>query len=57
MTLPGTAESYWIDSSEETSHSPLAEEAEVDVAVVGGGVAGICAAWELTTEGRSVALL
>jgi glycine/D-amino acid oxidase-like deaminating enzyme/nitrite reductase/ring-hydroxylating ferredoxin subunit len=55
--LPGTAESYWIHSSEATSYPQLVEEAEVDVAVVGGGVAGICAAWELTRIGRSVAVL
>jgi glycine/D-amino acid oxidase-like deaminating enzyme/nitrite reductase/ring-hydroxylating ferredoxin subunit len=57
MTPPGTAESHWIDSSEETSYPPLVEAAGVDVAVVGGGIAGICAAWELTRMGRSVAVL
>jgi glycine/D-amino acid oxidase-like deaminating enzyme len=56
-TLPAAAESYWMDSTEATSYPPLVEAAEVDVAVVGGGVAGICAAWELMTEGRSVAVL
>jgi glycine/D-amino acid oxidase-like deaminating enzyme len=56
-TLLGTAESYWIDSSEATSYPPLADETEVDVAVVGGGIAGICTAWELSREGRSVAVL
>jgi D-amino-acid dehydrogenase len=29
----------------------------VDVAIVGGGAVGVCAAWELAREGASVALL
>ena len=56
-TLPGTAESYWIDSTSATSYAPLEEDLEVDVAVVGGGIAGVCTAWELARGGASVALL
>jgi glycine/D-amino acid oxidase-like deaminating enzyme/nitrite reductase/ring-hydroxylating ferredoxin subunit len=52
--LPGTATSYWIASSPATSYPPPAEDADVDVAVVGGGIAGICTAWELIRAGRSV---
>ena len=55
--LPGTAESYWIDSTEASSYPPLTDDVEVDVAVVGGGIAGICSAWELTNRGASVVLL
>ncbi|MEV4442684.1 FAD-dependent oxidoreductase, partial [Streptomyces sp. NPDC049577] len=42
-----------------TSYPPLAAgtELEVDVAVVGGGVAGLSTAWELARAGRSVAVL
>ncbi len=57
MTLPGTAESYWIDSTPSTAYPALTQDIETDVAVVGGGIAGICTAWELVQAGRSVALL
>lgn len=56
-TLPGTRESYWIDSTTSTSYPALTHDIDVDVAVVGGGIAGICSAWELVRAGRSVALL
>ncbi|HCT78928.1 MAG TPA: FAD-dependent oxidoreductase [Micromonosporaceae bacterium] len=57
MGLPGTAESYWMQSSGATEHDPLLAETNVDVAVVGGGIAGLCTAWELTKAGRAVAVL
>ncbi|MBA3488072.1 MAG: FAD-binding oxidoreductase, partial [Longispora sp.] len=50
-------ESYWMDSTESTSYLPVEADFEVDVAVVGGGIAGICTAWELARAGRVVALL
>ncbi|WP_068689370.1 FAD-dependent oxidoreductase [Thermobifida halotolerans] len=56
-TLPGTHESYWMDSVPPTPHPALDGDVEVDVAVVGGGIAGICTAWELARAGRSVAIL
>ena len=54
---PGIGQSYWMASTAATAYPPLAEDTEVDVAVVGGGIAGICTAWELTRAGRKVALL
>ena len=54
---PGTEESYWIASSPTTSYPALTGDITVDVAVIGGGIAGICTAWELSRTGRSVALL
>ncbi|MFF3290377.1 FAD-dependent oxidoreductase [Streptomyces sp. NPDC003023] len=45
-------------TSDSTSYPPLTADLEVDVAVVGGGVAGLSTAWELTREGgRSVVVL
>ncbi|MCU1616781.1 MAG: FAD-dependent oxidoreductase, partial [Frankiales bacterium] len=55
--LPGTPGSYWIDSTPMTSYPQLADDTEVDVAVLGGGIAGVCTAWEVATTGRSVVLL
>jgi glycine/D-amino acid oxidase-like deaminating enzyme/nitrite reductase/ring-hydroxylating ferredoxin subunit len=55
--LAGIAQSYWMDSTDTTDHAPLTRDVEADVAVVGGGIAGVCTAWELAQAGRSVALL
>jgi glycine/D-amino acid oxidase-like deaminating enzyme/nitrite reductase/ring-hydroxylating ferredoxin subunit len=49
--------SYWIDSSPETSYPPLEGDIEVDVAVVGAGITGVTAAFQLKRAGKSVALL
>jgi glycine/D-amino acid oxidase-like deaminating enzyme/nitrite reductase/ring-hydroxylating ferredoxin subunit len=49
--------SYWMTTAPGTGHPPLDADIEVDVAVVGGGIAGLCAAWELARAGRSVAVL
>src|SRR4051812_45404935 len=54
MTAPG---SYWLRSTTRTDYPSLQADLQVDVAVVGGGVAGLCVAWALTRSGRSVALL
>ncbi|MBG0565426.1 FAD-dependent oxidoreductase [Actinoplanes aureus] len=50
-------ESYWMDSTPATAYSSLTDELETDVVVVGGGIAGLSAAWELTEAGHRVALL
>lgn len=55
--LPGIDESYWMASADSTSYPPLTEDTEVDVTVVGGGIAGLSTAWELTRAGHRVALL
>lgn len=58
-TLPVGYESYWMLSAAAAPHPPLAagSEIEVDVAVVGGGVAGLSVAWEVARRGLSVAVL
>ncbi|GAA2518401.1 FAD-dependent oxidoreductase [Streptomyces levis] len=49
--------SYWLDTAPDGRHPALAEDLDVDVAVIGAGIAGLCTAWELTRAGRSVAVL
>ena len=55
--LPGKHESYWMDTTEPTTWGSLAGEVRVDVAVVGGGIAGLTVASELKRRGRTVAVL
>ncbi|MGN9779659.1 FAD-dependent oxidoreductase [Micromonospora sp. H33] len=55
--LPDAASSYWMTSTPPTSYPALAADVEVEVAVVGAGIAGLSTAWELTQTGRSVAVL
>jgi glycine/D-amino acid oxidase-like deaminating enzyme/nitrite reductase/ring-hydroxylating ferredoxin subunit len=49
--------SYWMESSAATAYPPLTADADADVAVIGGGIAGICTAWELARAGRRVVVL
>ncbi|GAA2860909.1 iron-sulfur-binding protein [Actinoplanes cyaneus] len=55
--LSGTQESYWIESTTPTAYPRLSGDADTDVVVVGGGIAGLCTAWELTEAGHRVTLL
>ncbi|NUT44089.1 MAG: FAD-dependent oxidoreductase [Thermoactinospora sp.] len=50
-------ESYWMDTAPATSYPPPAGDLDADVAVVGGGIAGLSTAWELSRAGRSVVVL
>ncbi|MBB5935042.1 FAD-dependent oxidoreductase [Streptomyces zagrosensis] len=56
-SLPGIDESYWMDSTPATDYPHVPADATTDVAVIGGGMAGLCTAWELVCRGRSVVLL
>lgn len=55
--LPGKATSLWIDTAPATAWPALADDLAVDVAVIGGGIAGITAAFLLKAAGQRVALL
>lgn len=49
--------SIWKDKAEETSFAPLRNDITVDVAIVGGGITGITAAYILSRAGKKVAVL
>ncbi|NGN69457.1 FAD-dependent oxidoreductase [Streptomyces sp. A7024] len=53
----GTQASHWITTAPGRGYPRLPAGEEADVAVVGGGVAGLCTAWELARAGRSVAVV
>jgi len=53
---PSRSTSYWIASTGTTAYPALAADIDVDVAVLGAGIAGLSAAWELAAAGRSVAV-
>ncbi|MER5634195.1 FAD-dependent oxidoreductase [Streptomyces nitrosporeus] len=55
--LPGTAESYWMATTEHPSFPPLDGHTTADVVVIGAGMAGLSTAWELAAAGRSVVVL
>lgn len=57
-SLPTYPESLWIQAIEGLPSFPkLQHDIEADVAVVGGGIAGITTAYQLTQAGLKVALL
>ena len=49
--------SHWLERAKLPRFSKLSQDLDVDVAVVGGGIAGITAAYLLKKAGRTVALL
>ncbi|MFI6294882.1 FAD-dependent oxidoreductase [Nonomuraea sp. NPDC050790] len=52
-----SAQSYWMRTAPGRAYPALDGDLRVDVAVVGAGIAGLSAAWELVKAGRSVAVL
>lgn len=56
MTLRATG-SLWIDTAPPSSFAALDADLEVDVAVIGGGIAGITTALECKRDGARVAVL
>src|SRR5690242_1194360 len=50
--------SYWLETAPPGEPAPPPSgDIAVDVAVVGGGMAGLSTAWELVQQGRKVAVL
>ncbi|MFI9804371.1 FAD-dependent oxidoreductase [Streptomyces sp. NPDC052301] len=50
-------DSYWLETAPGPRHPALSDDLDVDVAVVGGGIAGLSTAHELTRAGLRVAVL
>ncbi len=50
-------EPYWRESVELPAFSPLTDNIDVDVAIVGGGIAGLTAAYILSKSGKKVAVI
>ncbi len=55
--LAGEPSSLWVATIEATEFSTLTGDIHVDVAVIGGGIAGLTTALSLKRAGRSVAVL
>jgi glycine/D-amino acid oxidase-like deaminating enzyme/nitrite reductase/ring-hydroxylating ferredoxin subunit len=53
----GTHTSYWIDSVKPVSYEKLESNFDVDVVVVGGGISGLSVAYNLSREGKKVAVV
>jgi glycine/D-amino acid oxidase-like deaminating enzyme/nitrite reductase/ring-hydroxylating ferredoxin subunit len=55
--LPGRPQSLWMGTTPRTDFPPLEGDLRVDVAVLGGGIAGLTAATLLKEAGRTVAVV
>lgn len=53
----GALESYWLATSKPFETEPLRGNEKADVAIVGGGIAGVTAAYMLMRDGHDVVLL
>lgn len=56
-SLEKAPHSYWMASTPQTGYPALDEDITVDVAIVGGGMVGITAAYLLKREGLKVAVI
>lgn len=54
--LPETTASFWLETGQTNSYPALLENLKVDIAVVGGGIAGVLTAHALAEDGKDVAL-
>ncbi|MEV2250287.1 FAD-dependent oxidoreductase [Streptomyces sp. NPDC050147] len=54
---PTVDESYWIATTPSTGYPAPEANLSADVAVIGGGIAGLCTAWDLVRAGLDVVVL
>lgn len=57
MKTNGATESFWMSSAPTPAYDSLHEDAEADVCVIGGGIAGLTTAYLLSREGKRVVLI
>jgi len=57
LLTSGSHISIWTDTNPQQTLHPLTEDLETDVVIIGGGIAGISIAYELTRQGKSVVLV
>ena len=55
--LPQFPEPYWLDSTTIPTFQKLEETIKTDIAIVGGGITGITAAYLLSQQGIQVTLI
>lgn len=56
-SMPQFPEAYWTQSAELQTFAKLQEDIQTEVAIIGGGMTGITAAYLLAKEGKKVALI
>jgi glycine/D-amino acid oxidase-like deaminating enzyme/nitrite reductase/ring-hydroxylating ferredoxin subunit len=56
-SLPGKPTSLWLDTTPETDFPTLKNSLTADIAIIGGGLAGLTAATLLKAHGKTVAVL
>lgn len=56
-TIPRVSEPYWMQTGDSGGHPALDTDLRADIVVAGGGMAGLCTAWELARSGMSVVVL
>jgi glycine/D-amino acid oxidase-like deaminating enzyme/nitrite reductase/ring-hydroxylating ferredoxin subunit len=57
MISNGTSIPYWLASADMPTYPPLSGDTRADVAVIGGGIAGLTSAYLLSREGKRVVLI
>lgn len=56
MPAPKLNRPYWLEAAA-PAYAPLAGDVDIDVAVIGAGITGVAAAYELKRAGKTVALV